>query len=63
MWKIGDVEIFNCVVVVLMVGISNVVFCVIVKEFGVGLVVCEMISDKGIKLRNKKILEMLYIDE
>ena len=34
-----------------------------VKEFGAGLVVCEMISDKGIKLRNKKTLEMLYIDE
>ena len=33
-----------------------------VKEFGAGLVVCEMISDKGIKLRNKT-LEMLYIDE
>jgi len=36
---------------------------VTVKEFGAGLVVCEMISDKGIKLRNKKTLEMLYIDE
>lgn len=44
-WKIGNVEIFNCVVVVLMVGIINLVFWVIVKEFGVGLVVCEMISD------------------
>ncbi|MGC3033527.1 tRNA-dihydrouridine synthase, partial [Enterococcus faecalis] len=30
---------------------------------GAGLVVCDMISDKGIKLRSKKTLEMLYSDE
>lgn len=63
MWKIGDVEIPNRVVVAPMAGISNAAFRVTVKEFGAGLVVCEMISDKGIKLRNKKTLEMLYIDE
>ncbi|WP_237301611.1 tRNA dihydrouridine synthase DusB [Vagococcus penaei] len=46
-----------------MAGISNSAFRVTVKEFGAGLVVCEMISDKGIKQRNKKTLDMLYIDE
>lgn len=46
-----------------MAGISNAAFRVTVKEFGAGLVVCEMISDKGIQLRNKKTLEMLYIEE
>lgn len=46
-----------------MAGISNAAFRVTVKEFGAGLVVCEMISDKGIQHRNKKTLEMLYIDE
>lgn len=63
MWKIGEVEIPNRVVVAPMAGISNAAFRVTVKEFGAGLVVCEMISDKGINLRNKKTLEMLYIDE
>ncbi|MGY3749892.1 tRNA dihydrouridine synthase DusB [Vagococcus acidifermentans] len=63
MWKIGNVEIPNRVVVAPMAGISNAAFRVTVKEFGAGLVVCEMISDKGIQHRNKKTLDMLYIDE
>ena len=63
MWKIGNVEIPNRVVVAPMAGISNAAFRVTVKEFGAGLVVCEMISDKGIQFRNKKTLEMLYIDD
>lgn len=63
MWKIGDIEIPNRVVVAPMAGISNAAFRVTVKEFGAGLVVCEMISDKGIQQRNKKTLDMLYIDE
>ncbi|MFN6672807.1 tRNA dihydrouridine synthase DusB [Enterococcus gallinarum] len=62
-WKIGNVEIPNLVVVAPMAGITNAAFRVTVKEFGAGLVVCEMISDRGIQLRNKKTLEMLYIDE
>lgn len=63
MWKIGNVEIPNRVVVAPMAGISNAAFRVTVKEFGAGLVVCEMISDKGIQQRNKKTLDMLYIDK
>lgn len=62
-WKIGDVTIPNRVVVAPMAGITNAAFRVTVKEFGAGLVVCEMISDQGIHFRNKKTLEMLYIDE
>lgn len=62
-WMIGQVEIPNRVVVAPMAGISNAAFRVTVKEASAGLVVCEMISDKGIQLRNKKTLEMLYIDE
>lgn len=62
-WKIGDVEIKNRVVVAPMAGISNAAFRVTVKEAGAGLVVCEMISDQGIHFRNKKTLDMLYIDE
>lgn len=62
-WKIGHVEIPNRVVVAPMAGITNSAFRVTVKEFGAGLVVCEMISDQGIHFRNKKTLEMLHIEE
>lgn len=63
MWTIGKVEIPNRVVVAPMAGISNSAFRVTVKEFGAGLVCCEMISDKGIHYRNQKTLEMLHIEE
>ena len=62
-WKIGNVTIPNRVVVAPMAGITNAAFRVTVKEAGAGLVVCEMISDQGIQMRNKKTLEMLYIDD
>lgn len=62
MWQIGDIEIKNRIVVAPMAGISNAAFRVIVKEFGAGLVVCEMISDKALHFRNKKTLEMLHIE-
>lgn len=62
-WEIGNVEIPNRVVVAPMAGITNAAFRVTVKEFGAGMVVCEMISDQGIHFRNKKTLEMLHIDE
>lgn len=63
MWKIGNVEISNRIVVAPMAGITNSAFRVTAKEFGAGLVVCEMISDQGIHYRNKKTLEMLHIEE
>src|SRR5690606_22608275 len=46
-----------------MAGVSNAAFRLTVKEFGAGLVCCEMISDKGIVYKNEKTLNMLYIDE
>ena len=61
-FKIGDIQIDNSVVVAPMAGISNSAFRVTVKEFGAGLVVCEMISDKGIQFRNEKTLSMLHIE-
>ncbi|MEZ7792796.1 tRNA dihydrouridine synthase DusB [Niallia circulans] len=63
MFKIGNVEISNRVVLAPMAGISNSAFRLTVKEFGAGLVCAEMISDKGIVLKNKKTMNMLYIDE
>lgn len=62
MFKIGTITIDNPVVVAPMAGISNAAFRVTVKEMGAGLVVCEMISDKGIQFRNEKTLSMLHIE-
>ncbi len=61
-WKIGDVTIPNRVVVAPMAGVTNSAFRIICKEFGAGLVVCEMISDRGIMYKNKKTLDMMFVD-
>lgn len=61
-WKIGDITIPNQVVVAPMAGITNAAFRVTAKEFGAGLVVCEMISDRGIMYNNKKTKDMLFVD-
>ena len=37
-----------------MAGVTNATFRVTAKEFGAGLVVCEMISDRGIMYKNEK---------
>ncbi|WP_262316685.1 tRNA dihydrouridine synthase DusB [Lacticaseibacillus parakribbianus] len=61
-WQIGNVTIPNRVVVAPMAGITNAAFRVTAKEFGAGLVVCEMISDRGIMYHNQKTLSMLFVD-
>ena len=63
MLKIGNLEIKNPVVLAPMAGVCNSAFRLTVKEFGAGLVCAEMVSDKGINLKNEKTLGMLYIDE
>lgn len=63
MFKIGNVELKNRVVLAPMAGICNSAFRLTVKEFGAGLVCAEMISDKGIVFKNEKTMNMLYIDE
>jgi len=63
MLRIGNVDIKNPVVLAPMAGVCNSAFRLTVKEFGVGLVCAEMVSDKGIVYGNEKTLNMLYIDE
>jgi len=63
MLKIGDIELKNQVVLAPMAGVCNSAFRLTVKEFGAGLVCAEMVSDKGIILKNEKTMNMLYIDE
>ncbi|TGD23307.1 tRNA dihydrouridine synthase DusB [Companilactobacillus suantsaicola] len=61
-WKIGDVVIPKQVVVAPMAGITNSAFRVTAREFGAGLVVCEMVSAQGIKYHNEKTLGMTFVD-
>ncbi|MFL2029938.1 tRNA dihydrouridine synthase DusB [Loigolactobacillus zhaoyuanensis] len=61
-WQIGNVKIPNQIVVAPMAGITNAAFRVICRQFGAGLVVCEMISDRGILHHNTKTLSMLFVD-
>ena len=63
MWKIGNVEIENKVVLGPMAGISNSAFRRIAKEMGCGLIVAEMVSDKAICYGSKKTIDMLYMTE
>lgn len=63
MWKIADIKIDNQIVVAPMAGVTNSAFRTITKEFGAGLVVCEMISDKALINGNEKTLKMLHIEE
>ena len=63
MWKIGNVEIKNRVVLAPMAGVCNSAFRRIVKEMGCGLIYAEMVSDKAIFYNNEKTLDMLYMTE
>ena len=59
MWKIGNINIKNKVVLAPMAGISNPSYFKIVEEFGVGLVFTELISAEAIVRNNIKTFEML----
>lgn len=63
MLQIGDLVLRNRVILAPMAGVSNAAFRLIAKEFGVGLVCAEMVSDKAILHENKRTKEMLYVDE
>ncbi len=63
MWKIGNVEIKNPIVLAPMAGVSDSAFRRIAKEMGAGLVVAEMVSDKAIFYGSQKTIDMLYMQE
>ncbi|MTH55224.1 tRNA dihydrouridine synthase DusB [Bacillus mangrovi] len=63
MFKIGDIQMKNRVVLAPMAGVCNAAFRLTVKEFGAGLVCAEMVSDKAILYNNARTMGMLYIDE
>ena len=63
MFKIGNVEIKNRVVLAPMAGICDSAFRTIIKEMGCGLIEAEMVSDKAIMYGSKKTMEMLYMTD
>ena len=63
MFKIGNVEIKNQVVLAPMAGISNSAYRRIIKEMGCGLIYAEMVSDKAITYGNDKTIDMLYMED
>lgn len=63
MWKIGNVEIKNRVVLAPMAGICNNAYRRIIKQMGCGLIVAEMVSDKALMYDSHKTKDMLYMTE
>ena len=63
MFKIGNIEIRNNIVLAPMAGVCNSAFRKIIKEMGCGLLYAEMVSDKGMIYNSKKTKDMLYFEE
>ncbi len=61
MFKIGNIEIKNKIVIAPMAGVSNIAFRTIMKEFGAGLVYAEMVSDRALNYRNEKTMKMIKV--
>jgi len=61
MFKIGDVCIDNEVIAAPMAGVTDRAFRIILKSFGAGLVVSEMISDMGLVHQQERTLRMVDI--
>ena len=63
MFKIGNIELENNVVLAPMAGICNSAFRRIIKEMGCALLYAEMVSDKALVYDNERTVEMLYMTE
>ena len=61
--KIGNVLLENNVFLAPMAGVTDLVFRIICKEYGCGLVYSEMVSAKGILHNNKNTQSMLEVSE
>ena len=63
MFKIGNLELKNNVVLAPMAGICNSAYRTIIKDMGCGLIYAEMVSDKAITFGNQKTIDMLYMTD
>lgn len=57
--KIGNIELKNNIILAPMAGITNLAYRKMLKSFGCGLVVSEMISDFALIYGNKETLKMI----
>ena len=63
MWKIGNIEIQNRIVMAPMADISNTSYRKIIKSMGAGLIFAEMVSDKALVYDNEKTINLLKMSE
>lgn len=63
MFKIGNIELKNNVVLAPMAGISNSAYRTIIKEMGAGLIYAEMVSDKALSYGSQKTIDILYMTD
>lgn len=63
MFKIGNVELENNLILAPMAGVTDLPFRLLCKEQGVGLVCMEMVSAKAIHYNNKATEKMMEIEE
>lgn len=63
MFKIGDIEIKNRIVLAPMADISNTSYRKIIKSMGAGLIFAEMINDKSLVYNNEKTINLLNMSE
>ena len=63
MWKIGNIEIKNQIVMAPMADISNTSYRKIIKSMGAGLIFAEMVSDKALMYENEKTIDLLKMSD
>lgn len=61
--NIGNIKIENPVVLAPMAGVTDCAFRQVCKEFGVGLLVSEMISAKGLYYNDRRTAELAFFEE
>lgn len=60
--KIGNVELDNNILLAPMAGVTDLSFRKICKEYGAGLVECEMVSSRAIVYNDEKTIKMINTD-
>ena len=60
--KIGNIELENNILLAPMAGVTDLAFRKICKEYGAGLVECEMVSSRAIVYKDEKTIKMINTD-
>ncbi|MBP5444762.1 MAG: tRNA dihydrouridine synthase DusB [Acholeplasmatales bacterium] len=63
MFKIGNVEIKNRIVLAPMAGITNEAYRLVCKKYNAGLVYAEMVSANGLEFSNQRTVDMLKVND